>query len=149
MCVTKIHIQEIWIELIKWWRKALRYRYTDRGIKLPHGARVKSSCDWAVGEKARETSQVRNKEMSESEPTEEVSKELCYIKTRIMWRRLGWAWKKSVYWPGGVRHIGGMNLFQAFNRNVRTCHSDVKGEIRRENPEESEYQSRVQGRISS
>jgi len=32
--------------------------------------------------------------------------------------------------PSGIRHIGGAKPDQALVRNVRTCRSDVKGEVR-------------------
>ena len=36
---------------------------------------------------------------------------------------------KPAYCLGGARHKGGVNLIQAFVRNVGTCRLDVKGEI--------------------
>jgi hypothetical protein len=40
-----------------------------------------------------------------------------------------------VYWLSGIRHEGGVNLMQAFLRNVGICRSDVKGEIQVEDPQ--------------
>jgi hypothetical protein len=34
------------------------------------------------------------------------------------------------YWSNGTRHEGGVNLDQAFVRNVRTCRPDAKGDAR-------------------
>jgi hypothetical protein len=38
------------------------------------------------------------------------------------------AWRKPVYCPCGDRCKVGVNIFQAFTRNRRTCRPDVKGE---------------------
>ncbi len=50
----------------------------------------------------------------------------------------GSVWGQPVYCPGGVRHEGGVNLFQALARNVGTCRPDAKGEIRVGGPHEGE-----------
>jgi len=41
-----------------------------------------------------------------------------------------------VYRLNGIRYGGGVNLIQAFMRNVGTCRSDDKGEIQVEDPQE-------------
>jgi hypothetical protein len=53
---------------------------------------------------------------------------------------------EPVYCLGGVRHKGGVNLIQAFVRNVGTCRLDVKGEAQVEDPREREYRCGAQGR---
>ncbi len=70
-------------------------------------------------EKVANNRQVWNREMSESKPFEEVSKDIHYdVKTRS----LGYDWDKLGGYlftdPSGVRHKGGMNLFQARTVNV-------------------------------
>ena len=40
-----------------------------------------------------------------------------------------------VYRLSGIRHGGGVNLMQAYLRNVGTRRSDVKGEIQVEDPQ--------------
>jgi hypothetical protein len=41
---------------------------------------------------------------------------------------------EPAYCLGGVRHKGGVNLIQAFVRNVGSCRPDVKGETQVEDP---------------
>jgi len=41
-----------------------------------------------------------------------------------------------VYRLNGIRYGGGLNLIQAFMGNLGTCHSDDKGEIQVEDPQE-------------
>ena len=48
----------------------------------------------------------------------------------------GQAQRIPVYWLGGIRHEGGVNLVLALLCNVGTCRSDVKGEIQVEDPRE-------------
>ena len=59
---------------------------------------------------------------------EEVSKNLGWRQNWSTWRSPGQAQREPVYCLGGTRHRDGMNLIQAFVRNVGTCGSDVKGE---------------------
>ena len=40
----------------------------------------------------------------------------------------------SIFRPGGIRYIGGVNVYQAFVGNVRTCRHDAKGERRVSGP---------------
>jgi hypothetical protein len=51
--------------------------------------------------------------------------------------------------PSGIRHVDGAKLNQAFVRNVRTCRSDAKGDVKRLTPQGPEYRSGAQGRSSS
>ena len=43
---------------------------------------------------------------------------------------------EPVYRLNDIRYGGGVNLIQAFMRNVGTCRSDDKGEIQVEDPQE-------------
>jgi hypothetical protein len=65
----------------------------------------------------------------------EVSKRFSIsIKTGGSGRTPGRIQGKPTYCLGGARHKGGVNLIQAFVRNVGTCRPDVKGEIQVEDP---------------
>ena len=70
---------------------------------------------------------------------DEVSKSGDDVKTGDSSRSSGGAWKIPAYCPGGVRHKDGMNLIQAFARNVGTCRFDVKGKPQVEDPQEGKY----------
>ncbi|MNH45761.1 hypothetical protein D3C79_1083010 [compost metagenome] len=48
---------------------------------------------------------------------------------------LGEVWRKAVYCPDGDRHGGGVNVTQAFVRNVGTYGSDDNGKIQAEIPQ--------------
>ena len=43
--------------------------------------------------------------------------------------------RESAAWLGGIRHRGGVNLDQAFVRNVGTCRLDAKGETKGDDPQ--------------
>jgi len=58
----------------------------------------------------------------------------------------GRVWRGPDYWPGGLRHEGGVNLMQALVWNVGTCRPDVKGAAQVETPREPEYRGGAQGR---
>jgi len=47
--------------------------------------------------------------------------------------------------PSGIRHVDGAKLNQALVRNVRTCRSDAKGDVKRLTPQGPEYRSGAQG----
>ena len=68
------------------------------------------------------------KEMSTSEPLMRCRNIGDGVKTVGTWRPAGSAQGEPVYCLGGVRHRDGMNLIQAFVRNVGTCRPDVKEE---------------------
>ena len=76
------------------------------------------------------------KEMSASEPLMRCRNIRDGVKTADTWRSAGQVQREPVYCLGGVRHRDGMNLIQAFVRNVGTCRFDVKGEIQVEIPRE-------------
>jgi hypothetical protein len=59
---------------------------------------------------------------------DEVSKYQRWRQNWGTWRSPGQVQKGPVYCLGGVRHRDGMNLMQAFVRNVGTCRPDAKGE---------------------
>ena len=65
---------------------------------------------------------------------DEVSKYQRWRQNWGTWRSPGQVQRKPVYCLGGVRHRDGMNLIQAFVRNVGTCRLDVKGEVQMEVP---------------
>ncbi len=46
--------------------------------------------------------------------------------------------RRPVYCPGGIRHEGGVTVIQALVRNVGTCRSDAKGEVRVGGPHKDE-----------
>jgi len=54
--------------------------------------------------------------------------------------------KKAEFWFGGIRHRGGVTIVQALMWNWGNCRSDVKGAVRVENPQESEYRCGAQWR---
>jgi hypothetical protein len=87
---------------------------------------------WGKGE-ARPR-QVRNRETNVSEPLMTCRKRRDDVKTR----RESLSWDKSggepADCPGGIRHEGGANLFQASVGNVGTGRPDGKGEIQVEDP---------------
>ena len=88
----------------------------------------------SVGEKAGDTGQVWITETSVSEPLMTCRK--------VPWRRrnqervslLGQGWEVPDDGPTGVRHEGGVTVIRASIRNVRTCRSDVKGDIQAGGP---------------
>jgi len=79
------------------------------------------------------TCQVWIRETNESEPL------MTCRKFEVMSKPGGYlipgqAQRPPVYWLGGIRHGGGVNLVRALLRNVGTCRSDGKGEIQVEDP---------------
>jgi hypothetical protein len=50
------------------------------------------------------------------------------------------------FWSGGIRHRGGVTLFQALEWNLGSCRSDAKGAVQAETPQEPEYQCGAQWR---
>ncbi len=54
--------------------------------------------------------------------------------------------QKAEFWSGDIRHRGGVTIVQALMWNWGSCRSDVKGAIRVENPQESEYRCGAQWR---
>ena len=56
------------------------------------------------------------------------------VKTGVLAESQDKSRERPVYCLGGVRHKDGMNLIQAFVRNVESCLSDVKGETQVEAP---------------
>ena len=74
-------------------------------------------------------------ETNTSEPLIKCRKRRNVIKTRgesLTWDK---SRRKPAYCPDGDRHGGGVNMAQAFVRNVGTYDSDVKGEIQVEDPQ--------------
>ena len=59
---------------------------------------------------------------------------------------LGQVRRRPVFWSGGIRHRGGVTIFQALVRNLGICRFDVKGGPQVENPQEAEYQCETQRR---
>jgi hypothetical protein len=58
---------------------------------------------------------------------DEVSKEIQMTSKLVAFFTSGLVQGKPVYCLNGVRHKGGMNLIQAFVRNVGNCRPDAKG----------------------
>ncbi len=58
------------------------------------------------------------------------------VKTELLYRVQDEAWGRPAYCPGGLRCKSGVNLIQAFARNLGTCRFDGKGEAQVEDPQE-------------
>ncbi len=72
---------------------------------------------------------MRVKETSGSEPLMTCRKGRDDVKTGRELLAQEKAWKEPVYWPGGVRHEGGVTWTQALVWNLGTCRPDGKGDI--------------------
>src|SRR5438105_10369978 len=57
----------------------------------------------------------------------------------------GRAWKKPTYWPCDVRCSGGVNLFRAFVRNLRTWLAMVREKARADEPRVRKYRCASSG----
>ena len=72
--------------------------------------------------------QVRFRETSVSEPLTRCRKRIGDVETGVLTLSQDKVQRVPAYCLDGVRHAGGVNLIQAFVRNVGTCRPDVKGE---------------------
>ena len=93
----------------------------------------------SVKEKASLKGSGENQGDERKRTIDEVSKSGDVVKTEDSSRSSGGVRRIPAYCPGGVRHKDGMNLIQAFARNVGTCRSDVKGKPQVEDPQEGKY----------
>ena len=93
----------------------------------------------SVKEKASLKGSGRNQGDERKRTIDEVSKSGDVVKTGDSSRSSGGVRRVPAYCPGGGRHKDGMNLIQAFARNVGTCRSDVKGKPQVEDPQEGKY----------
>ena len=93
----------------------------------------------SVEEKASLKGSGENQGDERKRTIDEVSKSGDVAKTGDYSRSSGGVRRIPAYCPGGVRHKDGMNLIQAFVRNVGTCQSDVKGKPQVEDPQEGKY----------
>jgi hypothetical protein len=78
---------------------------------------------------AEETLSGKDQGDEQQRTIDEVSKYQGWRQNWSTWRSPGQAQREPVYCLGGVRHKDGMNLIQAFVRNVGTLHVML-----RENP---------------
>ena len=84
--------------------------------------------------------QVSVRETSASEPLMTCRKGIQMTsKPRVIFGTLGQVRGKAAYCPVGVRHEDGVNLTQAFVRNVGTCRLAAKGKPQAEDPQEGKY----------
>jgi len=74
--------------------------------------------------------------MSNSEPLMRHRKDIGGVETELLYRVQDETWGRPVYCPSGLRCKGGMNLIQAFARDLGTCRFDDKGETQVEDPRE-------------
>ena len=90
----------------------------------------------SVEEKSRQKT-VAGKDQGDEQlrTIDEVSKYLGWRQNWGAQTTPGLVQREPVYCLVGVRHRNGMNLIQAFVRNVGTCRLDVKGETQVEAPQ--------------
>jgi hypothetical protein len=74
-------------------------------------------------------------EASGSEPLMRHRKDKDEVKTELLYRVQDELGGRLAYRPIGFRCKGGVNLIQAFARNLGTCRSDDKGEAQVEDPQ--------------
>jgi hypothetical protein len=65
------------------------------------------------------------RETSASEPLTKCREFKGGIRTGWLRLRPGGAWRVPMYWPGGVRHIGGVNLICGFRRERGKAGGDM------------------------
>jgi len=108
------------VVLYRRWGRARRSRITRAGFKPPYAAGVKSP--GAERLRRRQEYLSGRKQGDECKRTaEEVSKHVLLASEPGIPRFPGIRLEGPVYWPGGVRYKGGVNLVQASVWNVRTC----------------------------
>lgn len=113
-------------------------RATGPGFKPPRAAVVKSHGSERRRKRCYIKHQVGNRKTNESELLMTCRKAIQPTSKPSSVIGSGGAQTIPVYGLSGVRHGGSVILFQASGRNVGTCHSNVKGEIRVGSPHEKE-----------
>src|ERR1700674_4498387 len=108
---------------------ALRGRQSGVDLKPPRAAVVKSDGGECCGKVGTRFRQARLREASASEPSMKCRKRIRRCQNRGVTLPLRSARENPEAGPSGIRHVGGAKLNQALVRNVRTCRSDVKGEV--------------------
>ena len=74
------------------------------------------------------------RETSNSEPLMRHRKDRGEVETELLYRAQDELGRDPAYCPSGLRCKGGVNLIQAFARNLGTCRFDGKGETQVEDP---------------
>ena len=97
-----------------------------RGDEIPGGERI--------GRRRGDPRQVRTRKANASEPLMSCRKIHNRHRKQTSFAVCDEVQQGPVYWLGGVRHEGGVNLVQASVRNVGTCRLDGKGAIQVEAP---------------
>jgi hypothetical protein len=75
------------------------------------------------------------RETSNSEPLMRHRKDRGEVKTELLYRVQDRVWERPAYCPSGLRCKSGVNLIQAFARDLGTCRFDGKGETQVEDPQ--------------
>jgi hypothetical protein len=75
------------------------------------------------------------RETSNSEPLMRHRKDRGEVETELLYRVQDKVWGRPAYCPSDLRCKGGVNLIQAFARNLGTCRFDDKGETQVEDPQ--------------
>ena len=78
--------------------------------------------------------QVGIRDTSNSEPLMRHRKDRGEVETGLLYRVQNEIWEKPAYRPSGLRCRSGVNLIQAFARNLGTCRFDGNGETQVEDP---------------
>jgi hypothetical protein len=79
---------------------------------------------------------VWNRETSASEPLMRHRKDRGEVKTEFLYGVQDELGGDPAYYPSGLRCRSGVNLIQAFARDLGTCRFDDKGETQVEDPRE-------------